>query len=88
MKAAILALRLGCNIEHIAKVLNWKDFGSFASNVMKDSSYKVQTNIADISVVLIDKFSSFLANVEQYVKQRCRRTVVLDKTNHAYIYSR
>lgn len=45
MKTAFLALRLGCAIEHIAKALNWKDFEVFASNVMKELGYKVQTNI-------------------------------------------
>ena len=45
MKTAILALRSGCDIERIAKALNWKDFESFASGNMKELGYKVQTNI-------------------------------------------
>jgi hypothetical protein len=36
MKAANLGLGLGYNTEPIAKVLNWKDFESLASNVMED----------------------------------------------------
>jgi hypothetical protein len=45
IKTAILALRSGCDIERIAKALNWKDFESFASGIMKELGYKVQTNI-------------------------------------------
>ena len=41
----LLALRSGCDIERIAKALNWKDFESFASGNMKELGYKVQTNI-------------------------------------------
>lgn len=45
MKTALLALRLGCDIEQIGRVLNWKDFEAFASNVMKELGYKIKTNI-------------------------------------------
>ena len=45
MKTALLALRLGCDIEQIGRVLNWKDFEAFASSVMKDLGYKIETNI-------------------------------------------
>lgn len=45
MKTALLALRLGCDIVQIGRVLNWKDFEAFASNVMKELGYRIETNI-------------------------------------------
>ena len=45
MKTALLALRLGCDIVQIGRVLNWKDFEVFASNVMKELGYRIETNI-------------------------------------------
>lgn len=45
LKTALLALRLGCDIEQIGRVLNWKDFEAFASNVMKELGYRIETNV-------------------------------------------
>jgi hypothetical protein len=45
MNTALLALRLGSDIAQIGKVLNWKDFESFTSRIMKDLGYHIETNV-------------------------------------------
>ena len=45
LKIAILAIRLGCDIEQISKKLTWKDFESLASKILKLYGYKTVINL-------------------------------------------
>ncbi len=39
MRAAMLAIHMGADIENLAKVLNWKDFEMLATNILDASGY-------------------------------------------------
>ena len=43
--AAILALQMGCDIEHVSGGLTWKDFEKLASEVLTSFGYRTQTNV-------------------------------------------
>ena len=39
MRAAMLAMRMGVDVEYLSKVLNWKDFEMLATNILDSSGY-------------------------------------------------
>ena len=39
MRAAMLAIRLGVDVEYLSKVLNWKDFELLAANILDGCGY-------------------------------------------------
>jgi hypothetical protein len=43
--AAMLALRMGCDIEHVSGHLSWRDFEKLASEVLGSFGYRTQTNV-------------------------------------------
>jgi hypothetical protein len=40
LKIAILAIKMGCDIEQISKKLTWRDFEALTSKILKLSGYK------------------------------------------------
>src|SRR5919112_6433420 len=40
LEIAILALKMGCDIEQISIQLNWKDFEALTSKILRSSGYK------------------------------------------------
>jgi hypothetical protein len=45
LKIAILALKMGCDIEQISIKLNWKDFEALTSKILKLSGYKTAIHV-------------------------------------------
>jgi hypothetical protein len=45
LNAAMLALRMGCDIEQVSGHLSWKDFEKLASEVLASLGYRTQTNV-------------------------------------------
>lgn len=45
LKTAIVALRLGCDVETVSRKLNWKDFESLTSEVLHLLGYVTETNV-------------------------------------------
>jgi hypothetical protein len=45
LKIAILALKMGCDIEQISIQLNWKDFEALTSKILKLSGYKTVIHV-------------------------------------------
>jgi Holliday junction resolvase-like predicted endonuclease len=45
IKIAILAIKMGCDIEQISKKLTWKDFEALASKILKLSGYKTAIHV-------------------------------------------
>jgi hypothetical protein len=45
LKIAILAIKLGCDIEQISKKLTWKDFEALTSIILKLSGYKTAIHV-------------------------------------------
>jgi hypothetical protein len=45
LKIAILALKMGCDIEQISIQLNWKDFEALTSKILKLSGYKTAIHV-------------------------------------------
>jgi len=45
LKAAALALQMGCDVEQVSERLSWQDFEQLASQVLLSLGYKTQTNI-------------------------------------------
>jgi hypothetical protein len=45
LHAALLALRMGCDIERVSGRLSWKDFEKLASEVLISCGYRTQTNL-------------------------------------------
>lgn len=45
IKIAILAIKMGCDIEQISKKLTWKDFQALASKILKLSGYKTAIHV-------------------------------------------
>lgn len=45
LKAAALALQIGCEVEQVSKELSWQDFEKLASQVLMSFGYKTQTNV-------------------------------------------
>jgi hypothetical protein len=45
LKAAALALQMGCDVEQISIQLSWQDFEKLASHVLMSFDYKTQTNM-------------------------------------------
>jgi len=45
LKAAALALQMGCDAEQVSKHLSWQDFEKLASQVLVSFGYKTQTNV-------------------------------------------
>lgn len=43
--AAMLAIQLGCDIEHVSERLSWKDFEKLASKVLVSFGYQTRTNL-------------------------------------------
>lgn len=43
--AAMLAIQMGCDIEHVSTQLSWKDFEKLASEVLRSLGYRTQTNV-------------------------------------------
>jgi hypothetical protein len=43
--AAMLALQKGCDIEHVARHLSWKDFEKLASEILMSFGYRTRTNV-------------------------------------------
>jgi hypothetical protein len=45
LKIAILAVKVGCDIEQISKILTWKDFEDLTSKILRLSGYKTATHV-------------------------------------------
>jgi hypothetical protein len=45
LHAAMLALRMGCDIEKVSEHLSWRDFEKLASEVLGSLGYRTQTNV-------------------------------------------
>jgi hypothetical protein len=45
LRAAMLALGSGCDIEQVSKYLSWKEFEQFASEILKYYGYRTRTNV-------------------------------------------
>ena len=75
LEIAILALKMGCDIEQISIQLNWKDFEALTSKILKLSGYKTAIHVIfskprmEIDVVGINsKFAlRWIANIGNMV---------------------
>lgn len=60
LKAAVIALESGCDIEQVSQHLSWKDFEGLASEVLSSLGYHTRTNVRftkprmEIDVVGVD----------------------------------
>jgi hypothetical protein len=45
LKIAILAIKMGCDIEQISKKLTWRDFEALTSKILKLSGYKTAAHV-------------------------------------------
>ena len=45
LKIAILAIKMGCDIEQISKKLTWRDFEALTSKILKLSGYKTAVHV-------------------------------------------
>ena len=45
LKAAVLALQMGCEMEQVSKHISWKDFEGLASEVLRSFGYETRTNV-------------------------------------------
>ena len=45
LKIAILAIKMGCDIEQISKKLTWKDFEALTSKILRLSGYKTAIHV-------------------------------------------
>jgi hypothetical protein len=45
LKAAAIALQMGCDAEQVSKHLSWQDFEKLASQLLVSFGYKTQTNV-------------------------------------------
>jgi hypothetical protein len=45
LRAAVLALQMGCDIEQVSEHLSWRDFERLASEVLRSLGYSTQTNL-------------------------------------------
>jgi hypothetical protein len=45
LKIAILAIKMGCDIEQISKKLTWRDFEALTSKILKLSGYKTAIHV-------------------------------------------
>jgi hypothetical protein len=45
IRAAVLALQMRCDIEHVSTYLSWKDFEKLASELLRSFGYSTRTNV-------------------------------------------
>jgi hypothetical protein len=45
LDAALLCIRLGCDVEQVSKQLRWQDFERLASETLRSFGYKTRTNV-------------------------------------------